>query len=81
MLDQETCSPPVIVTLPAQINTTNAEQAVEQISVAFAPGVTIVVADLTSTASRDRATNRANAGVCAPPEVSSATERRLPFRL
>jgi hypothetical protein len=53
MSDQETCAPPVIVTLPAQISTANAEQAAEQISAAFTPGVTTVVADLTSTACRD----------------------------
>lgn len=58
MLDQETCAPPVIVTLPGQINTANAGQAAEQISAAFTPGVTIVIADLTSTACRDRAAIR-----------------------
>jgi hypothetical protein len=58
MSDQETCAPPVIVTLPAQINTANAERAAEQISAAFTPGVTIVVADLTSTACRDRSAIR-----------------------
>jgi hypothetical protein len=58
MSDQETCARPVIVTLPAQINTANVEQAAEQISAAFTPGVTIVVADLTSTACRDRSAIR-----------------------
>ena len=58
MSDQETCAPPVIVTLPAQINTANAERAAEQISAAFTPEVTIVVADLTSTACRDRSAIR-----------------------
>ena len=53
MLGQETCVPPVIVTLPAQINAATAEQAAEQISAAFTPGVTVVIADLTSTACRD----------------------------
>ena len=53
MSDQETCAPPVIVTLPAQINTANAERVAEQISAAFTPGVTVVIADLTATACRD----------------------------
>src|SRR5271166_6952758 len=53
MPDQETCAPPVIVTLPAQINAATAEQAAEQINAAFTPGVTVVIADLTSTACRD----------------------------
>jgi hypothetical protein len=53
MPGQETCSPPVIVTLPAQINAATAEQAAEQISAAFTPGVTVVIADLTATACRD----------------------------
>ena len=54
MLGQETCAQPVIVTLPGEINTANAEQAAEQISAAFTPGVSVVIADLTSTACRDR---------------------------
>ena len=53
MPGQETCAPPVIVTLPAQINAATAEQAAEQISAAFTPGVTVVIADLTATACRD----------------------------
>ena len=58
MPDQDTCARPVIVTLPAEINTGNAEQAAEQIGAAFTPGVTIVIADLTCTACRDRAAIR-----------------------
>lgn len=58
MLDQEASGRPVIVTLPAQIDTANAEQASERISAAFTPGVTIVVADLTATACRDRSAIR-----------------------
>ena len=53
MPGQETCAPPVIVTLPAQITAATAEQAAGQISAAFAPGVTVVIADLTATACRD----------------------------
>jgi hypothetical protein len=37
MPGQETCAPPVIVTLPAQINAATAEQAAGQISAAFTP--------------------------------------------
>src|SRR6266550_3577729 len=44
---RETCAPPVIVTLPAQINAATAEQAAGQISAAFTPGETVVIADLT----------------------------------
>jgi len=58
MLGQETCARPVIVTLPGEINTANAEQAAEQISAAFTPGVSVVIADLTSTACRDRSAIR-----------------------
>ena len=53
MPGQETCAPPVIVTFPAQINAATAEQAAGQISAAFTPGVTVVIADLTATACRD----------------------------
>jgi anti-anti-sigma regulatory factor len=58
MPGQETCAPPVIVTLPAQINAATAEQAAGQISAAFTPGVTVVIADLTATACRDRSAIR-----------------------
>jgi hypothetical protein len=58
MTDRETHPPPVIVTLPSYINAANAEQATEQISTAFTPGVTIVIADLSSAACRDRSAIR-----------------------
>ena len=58
MPGQETCAPPVIMTLPAQITAATAEQAAEQISAAFTPGVTVVIADLTATACRDRSAIR-----------------------
>lgn len=58
MTSHRTCPPPVIVTLPAQITSANAEQAARQISAAFTPGVNIVIADLTLTASRDRSATR-----------------------
>jgi anti-anti-sigma factor len=53
MADQEIHPLPVTVTLPAQIDAATAEQAAEQISAAFTPGVTVVIADLTSTACCD----------------------------
>ena len=49
MAGQETCPSPVIVTLPAQIDATTAEQ----ISAAFTSGATVVIADLTATAYGD----------------------------
>ena len=58
MTDREIHPPPVIVTLPSHINAANAEQATEQISRAFTPGVTVVIADLTSAACRDRSAIR-----------------------
>jgi len=58
MPGQETGVPPVIVTLPTQINAATAEQAAGQISAAFTPGVTVVIADLTATACRDRSAIR-----------------------
>jgi hypothetical protein len=58
MPGQETCAPPVIVTLPAQITAATAEQAAGQISAAFASGVTVVIADLTATACNDRSAIR-----------------------
>jgi hypothetical protein len=58
MLDQDTCARPVVVTLPGQITTANAERAAGQISAAFTPGVSVVVADLTCTACRDRSAIR-----------------------
>ena len=58
MPGQQTCAPPVIVTLPAQITAATAERAAEWISAAFTPGVTVVIADLTATACRDRSAIR-----------------------
>jgi anti-anti-sigma regulatory factor len=49
MVDQEIHPLPVMVTLPAQIDAAIAEQAAEQIGAAFTPGVTVVIADLSST--------------------------------
>jgi anti-sigma B factor antagonist len=46
---------PVIVRLPAEIDMTNAEDVGEQLRSAFTPGVTLVIADLTSTVFCDSA--------------------------
>jgi anti-anti-sigma regulatory factor len=58
MVDQEIHPLPVMVTLPARIDAATGEQAAEQISAAFTPGVTVVIADLTSTARCDRSAIR-----------------------
>jgi hypothetical protein len=53
MTGHRPCTPPVIVTFPAQVSAANAEQAAGQITASFTPGVTVVIADLTSTTCRD----------------------------
>jgi anti-sigma B factor antagonist len=40
---------PVIVTMPAEIDITNADEIPELITAACAPGVTVIIADLTGT--------------------------------
>jgi anti-sigma B factor antagonist len=49
MPDHEHQNRPVIVSLPAEIDITNAEDVGKQLGEAFAPGVTVVIADLGST--------------------------------
>jgi anti-anti-sigma factor len=49
MPDHERLNRPVIVSLPAEIDIANAEDVGKQLSAAFAPGVTVVIADLGST--------------------------------
>jgi anti-sigma B factor antagonist len=49
MNDQAAQVVPVVVVLPAEIDVTNSEQVYEQLLAALAPGVSAVVADLTST--------------------------------
>ena len=49
MRDHERLNRPVIVPLPAEIDMANAEDVGEQLRAAFAPGVTVVIADLGST--------------------------------
>ena len=54
MPGQQTCAPPVVVTLPAQLDAA----AAEQITAAFTPGVRVVIADLTAAACCDRSAIR-----------------------
>jgi anti-anti-sigma factor len=49
MRDHERFKRPVIVSLPAEIDVANAEDVGEQLRAAFVPGVTVVIADLSST--------------------------------
>ena len=58
MPGQQTCAPPVIVTLPAQLDAAAADQAADQITAAFTPGVRVVIADLTAAACCDRSAIR-----------------------
>lgn len=49
MDDQAARTTPVVVVLPAEIDVTNSDQVHEQLIEACAPGVAVVIADLTST--------------------------------
>ena len=49
MADQAAGTAPVVVALPAEIDVTNSDQVHEQLIAACAPGVALVIADLTST--------------------------------
>jgi anti-sigma B factor antagonist len=49
MRDGDCLNRPVIVPLPAEIDMANAADVGEQLRAAFAPGVTVVIADLGST--------------------------------
>lgn len=40
---------PVIIVLPAEIDVTNSDQVLAQLAAALAPGVSLVIADMTST--------------------------------
>lgn len=51
MLEQAPPLAPVIVTLPREIDITNADDVEARITAALAPGVTVVIADLTATSS------------------------------
>jgi anti-sigma B factor antagonist len=49
MSEQVTEGTPVIVVLPAEIDVTNSEQVFGKLSAAMTPGVSLVIADLTTT--------------------------------
>lgn len=49
MRDHERLNRTVIVPLPSEIDIANAEDVGEQLRAAFAPGITVVIADLGST--------------------------------
>ena len=49
MNDQAAQVVPVVVVLPAEIDVTNSEEVYEQLVAAFTPGVSTVIADMTST--------------------------------
>jgi hypothetical protein len=55
---EEVTGPPVIVTLPGQLDAAAAERAAGQITAAFTPGVSVVIADLTAAARCDRSAIR-----------------------
>ena len=55
---QQTCVPAVVVTLPGQLDAAAAEQAAGQITAAFTPSVSVVIADLTAAACCDRSAIR-----------------------
>jgi anti-anti-sigma regulatory factor len=57
MPGQQPCASPVL-TLPAELDAAAAEQAAGQITAAFTPGVSVVIADLTAAARCDRAAIR-----------------------
>jgi anti-anti-sigma factor len=50
MNDQAARVMPVVVVLPPEIDVTNAEEAYQQLTAVFAPGVATVIADMTGTA-------------------------------
>jgi anti-sigma B factor antagonist len=49
MNDQTARTMPVVVVLPAEIDVTNSQQVHDQLVEALAPGVDVVIADMTST--------------------------------
>ena len=57
MPGQHTCAPPV-VRFPARLDAAAADQAAGQITAAFTPGVSVVIADLTATTCCDRSAIR-----------------------
>lgn len=59
MNDQTSRLMPVIVELPPEIDVTNSEQVLDRLVAALAPGVEVVIADLTSTSFCDSSGVRA----------------------
>jgi anti-sigma B factor antagonist len=55
VIDLEHATGPVVVSLPAEIDMTNAERVGEQLRSAFTRGAAVVIADLTSTVFCDSA--------------------------
>jgi anti-sigma B factor antagonist len=49
MGEQVTEATPVIVVLPAEIDVTNCDQVIAKLAAALTPGVSMVIADMTST--------------------------------
>ena len=74
MNDQASRVAPVIVELPAEIDVTNSEQVYGRLIAALAPGVEIVIADLTSTSFCDSSGVRA---IVRAHESAAARDIRL----
>lgn len=74
METNEALSRPVVVVLPAEIDMTNADRVVAELSAAFAPGVHIVVADMTATTFCDSAGIR---GLTRVHQKATGSGRRL----
>jgi anti-sigma B factor antagonist len=49
MSEQVSAATPVIIVLPAEIDVTNCDKVLTQLAAALAPGVSLVIADMTST--------------------------------
>jgi anti-sigma B factor antagonist len=74
MNDQASRVAPVIVELPAEIDVTNSEQVYGRLAAASAPGVEVVIADLTSTSFCDSSGVRA---IVRAHESAAARDIRL----
>lgn len=59
MGEQVSEATPVIVVLPAEIDVTNCDEVLAQLAAAFTPGVSLVIADMTSTSFCDTSGVRA----------------------
>jgi anti-sigma B factor antagonist len=74
MSEQVAEAMPVIVVLPTEIDVTNSEEVLHKLSAALAPGVTLLIADLTSTAFCDTSGVRA---LVSAQERATAADARL----